>query len=78
MKCSNVFLYIGKNEKSDDIYDDTLYLKSSKKLYNLFKNNNINTRLVIDVNGIHNEEYWDKHLLDFINFIYNNDIFYTY
>lgn len=74
----NVFLYIGKNEKSDDIYDDTLYLKSSKKLYNLFKNNNINTRLVIDVNGIHNEEYWDKHLLDFINFIYNNDIFYTY
>ncbi|MGM9969681.1 MAG: alpha/beta hydrolase [Anaeroplasma sp.] len=72
----NVFLYVGKNEVSDEIYDKNLYLNTSLKIFNLLKEKQVNTRLVISANGEHNEATWDKHLLDFISFIYNNDIIY--
>ena len=74
----NVFLYVGKNECSDDIYDKELYMKASLNIHKLLKEKNVNTRLVIDANGIHNEATWDKHFLEFINFINSSDIFYTY
>ena len=72
----NVFLYYGKKEISDSMTKPGLYEKSSKKLYKLFKDNNIRTRLVISSSGIHNEETWDEYILDFINFIYSDDIIY--
>lgn len=72
----NVFIYVGKEESSDGSYDKSLYLNTSIKLYDYFKENNINRRLVISSSGLHNEEAWDKSFLDFINFIYSNDIIY--
>ena len=73
----NVFLYVGKQEQSDDIYDKSIYYKSSLELYDYFKNNNTRTRLSIDSLGIHNEETWGNHIIDFINFIYFDDIHYS-
>ncbi len=72
-----VFLYVGKQEQSDDIYDKAIYYNSSMKLYHWLKENKIRTRLVIDPSGVHNEETWGNHILDFINFIYFDDIFYN-
>lgn len=74
----NVYLYVGKNETSDDIYDKNLYLNASLKIYNLLKEKNQRARLSIDANGTHNEATWDKHFMEFINFIYNDDIFYSF
>lgn len=71
-----IFLYVGKNESSDDLYDKSLYFNSSINIYRLLKNKKIPTRLIVDINGIHNEETWDKNFFDFINFIYNDDIIY--
>lgn len=70
----NIFLYYGKKEKSDSFKKDGLYEIQGNKLYKFFKDNNIRTRLVVSIDGIHNEENWDMHFLDFINFIYNDDI----
>ena len=71
-----VFLYYGKEELSDTMKKTGLYEKEGLELYNLFKNNNIKTRLVISSKGEHNEENWDRVFLDFINFIYYDDIIY--
>ncbi len=71
-----VFLYYGKNEISDTMKKSGLYETEGLDLYNFFKEHNIKTRLVISASGEHNEENWDKHFLDFINFIYNDDIIY--
>jgi alpha-glucosidase len=76
-KRKDVFLYVGAQEQSDDIYDKNTYLNSSKELYQFFKENKIRTRLVIDTNGIHNEATWGNHISDFINFIYFDDILYS-
>ncbi len=72
-----IFLYVGRQEQSDDIYDKSIYYNSSQELYKYFKDNQIRTRLSIDSSGIHNEETWGKHIPDFINFIYFEDIYYT-
>jgi hypothetical protein len=53
-----------------------LYEKEGLDLYKFFKDNNIKTRLIISANGEHNEENWDRAFLDFINFIYYDDIIY--
>lgn len=71
-----IFLYYGKNETSDAYKMEGLYAKQGNKLYQFFKDNNIRTKLVISAEGIHNEENWDMHFMDFINFIYNDDIEY--
>lgn len=74
----NIFLYVGKNELSDDIYDSNVYMDATKRLYEYFKSKGIRVRLVVNSYGTHCEEAWEKHILDFINFIYYEDIFYTY
>lgn len=66
----NVFLYVGENESSDDICDAKMYLDTSINLYNYFKKNKVNTTLITDKDGIHNEKYWDKYLFDYLMFIY--------
>ena len=71
-----IFLYVGKEEQSDDIYDKFIYYNSSLELYNYFKKNHINTRLCIDPKGVHNEETWGNHIQDFINYMYYDDILY--
>lgn len=73
----DVFIYVGGNESSDEIYAQDAYIKSAYDLYHYLKNNGNRTRLVIDPKGIHNEECWGNHLLDFINFIYNEDIYFS-
>ncbi len=74
----DVFIYVGKNESSDDSYDKNLYMDSAKELYDYFKKKKNRVRLSIDLNGIHDEETWGNHLFEFINFIYNEDIFISY
>lgn len=64
------FIYVGKNEKSDSLFNEELYLNSAIKLYEFL--NNDSTRLLIDEYGIHNEESWEKHIIDFLSFIYSN------
>ena len=49
-------------------------MDSSMALYSIFKESGNRIRLSIDPNGIHNEETWGKHLFEFINFIYFEDI----
>ena len=75
-KKKDVFLYVGESEESDDIFDKTVYLNASKELYNFFKYYNTRTRLVINPSGVHNEETWGNHLIDFVNFMYFDDIIY--
>ena len=69
-----VFLYCGKEETSDQMTLNSIYEDSTFKLYNFFKENNIKTRVVISTSGEHNEETWDKNFLDFINFVYYDDV----
>jgi predicted alpha/beta superfamily hydrolase len=71
-----VFLYYGKNEISDQMTLTGLYEDAAHKLYSFFKENNIKTRVVVSTSGEHNEENWDRNFLDFINFIYYDDIIY--
>lgn len=77
-KDKKVFLYVGKKETSDDSYDENLYFNSALELYDYFKENKNKVRLSIDLNGIHDEETWGNHLFEFFNFIYNDDIFYSF
>ena len=77
-KNKDVFIYVGKRETSDNSYDENIYIDSAKELYNYFKQNKNRVRLSIDLNGIHDEETWGNHLFEFINFIYNDDIFISF
>ena len=71
------FLSNNKDKNKDVfVYVEGMYLNSAKKLYKYFKENDNRVRLIIDVNGLHNEETWGNHMLDFINFIYFDDIEY--
>ena len=74
----NIFLYVGDKETSDSMYKNDEYLNASYNLYQLFKEAGNRIRLSIDPNGLHNEETWGKHLYEFINFIYFDDIFINY
>lgn len=75
-KKRHIFLYVGKDEESDDLFDNKIYLDSSIKLLNYFESKNTNARLVISSKGVHNEESWDKAFIDFISFIYSKNIIY--
>ena len=77
-KQRKVFLYVGKAEESDDIFDQDIYLNSSIELLHYFENHNTKARLVISAKGIHNEECWDKAFSDFISYIYEENIIYRY
>ncbi len=71
--CRN-FIYVGRKEFSDGLYDEGMYYNDSVKLHEYFKKNNVKSRLVVDVNGIHNEETWEKHIMQFLSYIYFDDI----
>ena len=73
-KEKNIFLYVGEKESSDSSFDKESYMDSSMALYSIFKESGNRIRLSIDPNGIHNEETWGKHLFEFINFIYFENI----
>ncbi len=77
MKDKNIFLYVGRYETSDTFQDINQYYTSSLTLYEYLKKNKTNTRLLVDLQGQHNEATWDKHLFDFISFIYSKNILYT-
>lgn len=72
----NVFLYYGKKEISDSEKSKGLYAKEAKELYNFFKKQGNNIRVVVSASSIHNEECWENALLDFLSFCYSNDIIY--
>lgn len=71
--CRN-FIYVGKKESSDGSYDENMYYSSAVKLHEFFKKNGVKSRLRVDVNGIHNEETWEKHLMSFLSFVYFDDV----
>lgn len=77
LKNKNIFLYVGRKESSDGEYNKELYYNSALNIYNYLKNKKVRTRLVIDKLGEHNEASWERHIIDFINFIYFEDIFYV-
>ena len=71
-----IFLYVGKSEASDNMYDKSLYLNTSLELHSLIKECGGKSKLVISQSGIHNEATWESQLLDFISYIYSDDITY--
>ncbi len=77
-KNKRIFLYVGKNESSDSMENHEIYYYNSIRIHNKLKENGIKTRLVISQSGEHNEETWGYNFLDFINFIYFDDMIYKY
>ena len=73
-----VFLYVGKDEESDDVFDKSIYLNSSIELLHYFEAHNTKSRLVISAKGIHNEECWDRAFSDFISYVSEENIIYRY
>lgn len=71
------FIYVGLNEKSDEIFDSKIYYNEAKRLYDIFKDNDIKVRLSVDASGIHNEATWEKHIMEFLSFMYSDDIIYS-
>jgi hypothetical protein len=66
---AHIFLYVGLNEESDNLYNKNDYINTSTNLYNLLKDNNYICELKEDKKGIHNEKSWGKHLKDFFKFM---------
>ena len=77
-KKRKVFLYVGKHEESDNVFDKNIYLDSSIELLHYFEEHNTKARLVISAKGIHNEESWDKAFSDFISYIFEENIIYRH
>lgn len=71
-----LFLYVGRKETSDGSYNEELYFNSSYELYKIAKNKNAKVRLLISDSGTHCEACWERQLMDFLSFIYNDDIIY--
>lgn len=76
-KSIKLFLYVGKKESSDGSNND-IYYNTSLDLYKLIKSKNCNVRLVVSEKGIHCEKTWESQLLDFLSFIYFDEIIYKY
>lgn len=72
-ECRN-FIYVGKRESSDGSYDENMYYNDAVRLHNFFKKNGVQSRLKVDVNGVHNEETWEKHIMSFLSYVYFDDI----
>lgn len=68
------FIYVGLEETSDDCFDKSLYFDEAKMLYSQLKENNCKTRLSISSSGTHDEETWEKHIMEFLSFMYYDDI----
>lgn len=71
-----LFLYVGKRESSDGSYDQKLYYNTSLELYHYAKQKNGKVRLVVSDSGIHSESTWEYQLLDFLSFMYFDEIIY--
>ena len=69
-----LFLYVGKNESSDDLYDQKLYYNTSLNLLKLVSNYTNNVRLIVSDSGTHSEATWERQLLDFLSFMYYNNL----
>jgi len=68
------FIYVGLKESSDGSFDENLYYNTALKLHNYNKKHNIPSKLLCDYYGIHNEETWERHILQFLSYIYFDDI----
>lgn len=73
---SKVFLYVGLKETSDGAFDETLYYESTLRLHRQLQQLNVKHRLVISESGTHCEATWERQLLDFFSFIYEEEIIY--
>lgn len=73
-----LFLYVGKREVSDGSYDQKLYYNTALETYHLVKKYTDNARLVISESGTHDEATWERQLLDFLSYIYFDNIIYKY
>lgn len=71
-----IFLYVGKQESSDGSYDQKLYYNTSLELYHFIKQFTNQVRLVVSESGVHCEATWEKQLLDFLSFLYFDNIIY--
>lgn len=69
-----LFLYVGKKEISDDLYDEELYYQTAKDLHKLTRRLGGHTRLVISQKGTHCEAFWEKQLMEFLSFLYFDSI----
>lgn len=69
-----IFLYVGKLESSDDLYEATLYYNESLDLHELISNLGGNCRLVVSEKGTHCEATWEKQLMDFLCYMYSDSI----
>lgn len=78
MKKKKVFLYVGKEEFSDSMETKDIYITTVKRFNDYLNENKIPTRLVVSFSGEHNEETWDHNFLDFLNFMYYDNIIYKY
>lgn len=65
------FIYVGLKESSDGSFDETLYFNEAKKLHSYYKNHGLKSHLCVDVYGYHNEETWEKHILEFLSYLYD-------
>ena len=65
-----LFIYVGKNEVSDDLYDSAIYYQSAKRLYELVSKLGGKPRLVVSQKGTHCEASWEKQLPEFLSFLY--------
>ncbi|MDE7264125.1 MAG: hypothetical protein K2N64_05650 [Anaeroplasmataceae bacterium] len=71
-----LFLYVGKKESSDGSYDQKLYYNTSLELCEYAKKKKGKVRLVVSDSGVHSESTWEYQLLDFLSFMYFDDIIY--
>lgn len=71
-----LFLYVGEKEVSDDLYDATLYYRTTKELYQFILQLGGTPRLIVSQKGTHCEASWEKQLLDFFSFLYEEQIIY--
>lgn len=76
-KC-RTFIYVGMKENSDGIFDEFAYFNASKRMYDSFISYKTPTKLVISEYGHHHESIWEKHLLEFLSFMYSDDISISY
>jgi len=64
------FIYVGGNEGTRSYPNfKQIYLNCSNDFHQILTKQNIYSKLVIDENGKHSEEWWDKYFSDFLLFI---------
>lgn len=69
IKLPKQYIFVGKKEFSDDIYDNLLYVNTATKFYDYLLRNKQKASLVINKNGHHNEATWERYFSRFLNMI---------